>query len=338
MLTEEEKTDLVRRIYQIDGMNGAIIGYYGDQTCSVLSPGYATTLAYSEVMLIIEAVPIDRAHVEPERVPNQPVKQDRLPTYVSNDSKITAELVGAGFNCGIAVISGAGVLGGAAATPASGGASLVVTVALWTGFVTSSIQCVNGIVRVAAAVSEPEGDTLARWDANPVYQNTMLAVDGIGLVAGLAALPQGVRTVLQALERRAGVRGLAVAVARATSRNERKQLIREAFEVVTRSPEAASEIQQALRAAGFTGQQSRNVVNYGVGTHRAARMASTALSEAAGLELARTLRALSSQVGQLAASATMSGMPQSVVGSASGSVRASADLIPGLVVHCVPRN
>ena len=61
------------------------------------------------------------------------------------------------------------MLGGAAAEAPSGGTSTFLVVVAWAGFATSSIQCMNGIVRTVEAASNPDSDSLARWDQNRIY-------------------------------------------------------------------------------------------------------------------------------------------------------------------------
>jgi hypothetical protein len=87
----------------------------------------------------------------------------------------------------------AGMALGAAAEVPTGGASTVLIVASWSSFVMGATQCANGLVRVGAARSNLDGDSLSQWDRNTGYAATMLIVDAIGVTGALTSLPFAVR-------------------------------------------------------------------------------------------------------------------------------------------------
>src|SRR5271165_2798515 len=202
-LTKEQLGAVVNVIHSQPELTGVIVGYYDGLMCSIADPGAKVALPYWEKAVIIEEITDDA--VASVAVPSDPTDTAQPPAVITNRSRIWSEFAGAGLNCGFAVISAVGVVGGAAAEVPSGGTSTFLVVVAWAGLATSSIQCVNGIVRTVEAATNPDSDSLARWDQNRIYTVSFLVVDAIGVTAGLASLGPNVKNLLAVLERRGGL-------------------------------------------------------------------------------------------------------------------------------------
>ena len=113
----------------------------------------------------------------------------------SRDSKVLSEVLGAGLSCGAAVISWVVVITSASATPVTGGGSAFITALSFTAAGASTVQCVNGIGRVAAEVYMPE--ELDILDQEVWYQRTSMALDVISLAGAVTAGAVTIRLVLK---------------------------------------------------------------------------------------------------------------------------------------------
>ena len=245
-----------------------------------------------------------------------------VPDFVSNKSRATSEFVGAGLSCGFAVVSGIGVFAGAAAEVPTAGASTVLVVVAWTGFATSAVQCVNGIVRSVVAVEDPDSNSLQQWDDNWYYSNLCLLVDAIGIAAAVVSIPAAAKNFYAVLQRR-GAMVTEQALA-GMNRAERQATMRLALQQAVRTPEGRAEVMKALRAAGLSEKQAAQTIAFGAATTRRAGVTLRAISEVTATRLSRHL--LSAVSGGL--TPLVSATPSRVTGSASGSVNA-------VIVHVV---
>lgn len=320
MYSESTLKRIVEAIHSHPELYGCVIGFHGNNQSRVLHPGFMPAVNYGRVVIIVEESWISTAQVRiPEVVP-EPTVVPTPPSYISNRSRVSAEFTGAAISCGLTVLSGVGVLFGAAAEIPTGGASTVLVVMGWTGFVTSGVQCLNGIVRATEAHSNPESNTLQQWDSNRVYNVSMLIVDGIGVASSLVSLPFATRNLLAVLERRGGM--IAVSELEQLSRTERQAAIQRAVNQATQTQAGREAVEQALREAGLTQRQVAQVMARGAGTGRRARLVAGVLTEETARRLNGTIRDIVGGGVGIGASAT----PASLTGSASGSVNA-------LIVH-----
>jgi hypothetical protein len=147
------------------------------------------------------------------------------------------------------MFSVAGLALGAAAEVPTGGASSFLVVASWTSLVMGAAQCANGLVRVGAALSDPDADTLDRWDRNTGYSTVMLIVDAIAVTGSLASLPFAVRNAWAVVTRMRGLAtmDLSLEALRRLSRLERFKLIARLFEEASKVPEGAHALVDAAR-------------------------------------------------------------------------------------------
>jgi hypothetical protein len=176
--------------------------------CRTIGYPSCVTLNSENVAVIIEEVVL-KAPVAATPTTTQPTTASpQTKSIVTNRSKIGAELVGAGASCGLTLISAAGVVAGAAAEVPTGGASTFLIIASWSGLAMGAVQCANGLVRVGAALTDLDGDTLDRWDRNTGYTTIILIVDAIGVAGSLASLPFAVRNAWAVVTRLKALRGM----------------------------------------------------------------------------------------------------------------------------------
>lgn len=140
----------------------------------------------------------------------------------ARDSKILAEVLGAGLSCGAAVLGWFVVLGSAGAAPVTGGGSTFITYLAIGATGASSVQCVNGLGRVATEVYAPE--RLDVLDSEEWYQNTSIALDVLSLAGAVTA---AAATVRLAMTLRATTGKSMTAVLKGLNRQQRKKLAEE---------------------------------------------------------------------------------------------------------------
>ena len=320
-LTREQLGAVVDAIHSQPELMGVMVGYYDGLMCSVADYGATVSLNYWEKAVIIEEIDESGQSV---LVPSDPTDTVSPPAVITNRSRIWSEFAGAGLNCGFAVISGVGVVGSAAAEVPSGGSSTFLLVVAWTGLATSSVQCINGIVRTVEAARHPDSDSISRWDQNKVYTVSFLIVDAIGVGAGLASLGPNVKNLLAVLERRGGLAsGEALAK---MSRDARGKAIQAALQQARRNPESAKILDEALREA-LGGRVIRRVARNVIIASRNAGQVSDIIADETARRLSRAIIDVVSSVDTPIASA----MPSNWVGSASGSVNA----LGGQLIHVV---
>lgn len=322
MLPEATRLRIIEAIYGEPELNGAQIGYYGDEACSVLSPGYTPSSNYNRVMVIVEETDgaPSGAISPPDLLSPDPTTVAEVPAFISNQSRVQSELVGAGLSCGFAVVAGIGMVAGAAAEIPSAGTSTALVIVSYIGFASSIAQCINGVARASEALANPTGNSLQQWDESKLYSVSMLIVDAVGVVTAIAALPSATRNLIAVIQRRGGLAS-AEALARMT-RVERQAAIRAAVQQAARTPEGQQELLQALRAAGLSERQAAQAMQHGAATGRRVQIVARAISEVTAARLnAHLLAAVGGGLSPL-----VSATPSRLTGSASGSVNA-------LIVH-----
>ncbi|MFO0850868.1 MAG: hypothetical protein U0871_20270 [Gemmataceae bacterium] len=319
--TDAQLNRIVGAVYTESELYGCMVGYQGGGSSRVLHYGMAPSVNWGRVVTVIESVDT----IGP--MPAPPAATDPTdpgpPPKISNRSVFGKELLGAGLSCGLTVLSGMAVIGGAAAEVPTGGASTALVVLGWGGLVTSSIQCGNALVRVGTALADPDDNTLQRWDDNKVYSGIILAVDGAGVVFSVVSLPFAVRNLLAVLERRGGM--VAAAQLEKMTREERRKAIQKAVNEASKSPDGRKAVKEALEKAGLKPGQVGATFAGKAGNAERAAVVSRVLTEETARRLSSSIRDVVGGFGGLAASATPSGY----VASASGSLNA-------LIVHVFP--
>lgn len=311
-LGQESIRRLVRTIYERPELNGTIVGLYDDRSCALASAGNKVALAYWERAVIIEVVP-DPADLSASTIETASTK----PALVKNSSKLGAELIGVGLSCTFTAASAVGFAGAAAAeVPTLGGATFVAAVA-WTGLVTSGIQCINGIVRVGAIVSDADATTLSEWDENKIYSVSMLVVDAIGLGAGAVSLTNGMRSLLAVLERRGNM--VSAQALASMGRDRRAATIQRALAEASRNPESRMVLDAAMEEALNSARTARRVTSNPIIAARNSRVVGEVISRETTRRLQRSLVEVVAGIAQPIAS----GLPPGMVGSASGVVYAA---------------
>ena len=230
---------------------------------------------------------------------------------MTNGSRATSELNGAGFSCGFAVNSGVGLAGSIAAAAPSGGLSFSVSAVLWTGFASSTISCMNGIYRSYEVVAHPDSTWLAELDDSERYAFWMSVNDVVGLATSVGEARVATRSLLAALESRALIPSMSE-LARMSSA-ERVTAVTTAIRGAGRDAETVSLFRRAVSEASL----SRGSVT---GAH-------AALSEHAAAELHRAVSEVVSNFSPYVVNA----MPSSLVGSASGTLNSTLNVIVSVV-------
>jgi hypothetical protein len=319
--TQDQIDAAVGAIHAQPELGGVMVGYYDGLSCSVADVGAKVALAFWEKVVIIEEIGDSGTSV---LVPSNPTDLAIPPGTITNRSRVWSELTGAGLNCGFAVISGIGVLGGAAGEVPSAGTSTFLVVVAWAGFVTSSVQCINGVVRTVEAATNPDSDSIARWDQNRIYTLSFLVVDAIGVGAGIASAGPAIKNLLAVLERRGGLPA-AQALGK-MGREARAQAIQDALKQARRNPESQKILDKALEEA-IGSRTLRRVAANSVIAGRNAAVVSDVIADETARRLMRAIVDVVSAVDTPLASA----MPSSSVGSASGSVNA----LGGQLIHVI---
>jgi hypothetical protein len=126
---------------------------------------------------------------------NRTAPAPKKPSFDTPRSATTSpamEWLGLGLNCGGAVLAWVGVVTTGALTPITGGLSAFASLALWTGAVSSTMQCAVSTYRVGNLLRDRD-DINASLDNNSNYTMVMSGLDGIGLVTAAGAFVEAVR-------------------------------------------------------------------------------------------------------------------------------------------------
>jgi hypothetical protein len=326
--------DLNRITQAIQGMPefaGCRIGYQGSidggaPMSMSLYDGATPSLNYAKVIVIIEVVEMDDPAIDADTgnwaaAPRSSPDGTSNPLIITNRSKVGREALGAGLSCGLAIVSAVGVFGSAAAEIPSGGTSTFLLVASWTGMVTSGVQCLNGLGRLGVIAYDPQGDQLERLDRNTAYSATMLVVDGLGIVSGLAGLPAAGKNLFAILSRQRSfvARGLTEAALKEMNQAERAAVIAQAVQEASRTPEGLEAIIKAAREAQVG---AASIQRGTLSVRNATRMVGVISAETAKRLNRTVLSIVSTAVGVGASS-----MNAQYVGSASGSLNWIINLI-----------
>lgn len=324
MLSDQEVKAITTEVHARPDLNGCVIGYEGDGMSRVLHAGNPRSANFGRVIVMIEEVEFSDGEAGQIRAGDAPKTLPTQPAPLNNRSRLTRELVGAGVNCGMTVVSAVGVAGAGALEAPSGGTSTVLLVLAWSGMISSGVQCVNGVARSAQAIWNPGGMTLSEWDQNTLYSKTMLVVDAVGVVSSVAAIPVTGWKVLATLEKHSA--GFSAQALFKLSRAERAERIAKAVADANRSPEGRAALRQALKEAGVSEGKLQNATVRGF-NHPATYAAGKAAGNASGIAIRRAgVQELQKSIRDALLATSFSALPEEWAGSASGSVNA-------LIVH-----
>ncbi|ONG59049.1 hypothetical protein BKE38_01020 [Pseudoroseomonas deserti] len=140
-----------------------------------------------------------------------PAPPSPVPTAVppARKSKLGWELFQMGLNCGGTALAAVGTIFFSAAAAPTGGVAGVAAVASGAATVAGAAQCAASGYRVYNEVTD-QGATNDNLDASPAYQNTMLALDVVGL-AGAGAATRGASRFAGTLAKAGASRGGVIA-------------------------------------------------------------------------------------------------------------------------------
>jgi hypothetical protein len=316
MIPDAKLQEIVRAIHAEKDFYGCIIGYYGENQSQVLHEGIVPAIAYSKVVVIIELTPlVDVGPMSPD-LPAEMTEVEVVPPIVTNKSRLVPELVGAVASCGLTGLSALGMVAGAAAEVPTGGASTALVILGWTGVATSGLQCINGIVRSAEAIANPDSDSLEQWDKNDVYKWSFLIIDGVGVATSVVGMAAGMKNLWAILERRGGL--MAADKMANLSRAERAEAVRRAIAQASQTPEGKAAVAKALKEAKLKPNQVKQAMTRGVSTVRLSKKAMAAVSADAASRVFKSTRDILAGVAGLGVSASSS----KYTGSGSGSLNA----------------
>lgn len=250
----------VQAIQSMPEFKGCRIGYQGiygggGPVSRSLFPGETPALNYGRVIVVIEELvdfdPLDNANTSQWALTGTSPSGAPNPVIVENRSKLGPELIGMGFTCGLTVVAAVGVFGGAAAEVPSGGMSTFVVVASWTAMFTQGIECVNSLARLGVIAYDPAGSELEALDNIKWYSVTMLLVDAVNVVSGIATLPAALKNLwaILARQRSFAVKALSEAALRQMNAAQRAKVISELIVEATRTPEGLQAVINASREA-----------------------------------------------------------------------------------------
>jgi len=265
-------------------------------------------------------VVIEEVVVAEQSMPATPHKTGQVTSsaaqnFVKNRTKLGAELIGATLSCGLTVYSGIGVVGSIGTAVPTGGVSLLLFVASWTGFTTGAIQCGNGLVRVGAALADLDGGTLDAWDKNKKYAVAILLVDALGVASAVGSLPFAVRKLWEVFCRLRAYNAarLSFDALRRLTRPERLRAVAKILDEATRSGDAVTEIVQAAKQAQVAARTiPRSSSSFVSHTDTLQRIVSE-----------QTVRQLHASLSEVLANITglgLSATPAEMTGSGSGSL------------------
>ena len=132
------------------------------------------------------------------RLPTSARTGDPAPSHRGASTSPAMEWVSLGFNCGGAVLAWIGVAGASSLAPVTGGLSFGAAALLYGGAVATTGQCMVSGYRMANVMRD-RTDLNDQLDNSKLYNFTMSAADGVGILGGLGAIKE-LKAVNAALE------------------------------------------------------------------------------------------------------------------------------------------
>lgn len=311
---------IVQRVHAVPELAGCLVGYHGGGQCRVIGYPSCVTPNSENVAVLIEEVILPPLPGSDESAPPP------VPTRatVTNRSKLGPELIGAGANCGLTVVSALGMAAGVASELPTGGASTFLVIASWSGLAMGGIMCANGLVRVGAALVDLEDDTLQAWDDNRIYVTAMLLVDAIGVAGAVSSLPFAVRELWGITVRLRAFRSLNLSfdALKRMNRLQRMRTLSTLFQEASRTNEGVTELVVAARKAQMGARAMQRSGSLSV---RHAETLRDIIDQATVRRLDYTLRSVLGSMAGVGVSST----PSDQTGSGSGSVNWVIHLLDG---------
>ncbi|MFO0975316.1 MAG: hypothetical protein U0996_02910 [Planctomycetaceae bacterium] len=309
---------IVRTIHGESELNGCMIGYSSFGVQKIIHPGVIPTRNMLEKFVIIDFAPAPQGKVRLNTLPSSPTSTQSLPGYQSNLSHVLPEIIGLGCSLMCFTFSAAAFSAGTVSTPASGPGGIAVAVASWTGLVTSGIQAYNGIGRFWQIAVDPYGHQLEEtWDRPDEAQNpnyyawTILCVDAAGVGAGVFSMAKAAPKLWQIIQTRTVLKNITPEKLNGMEKAAKEKLLKTAYAELMATPGGEEEFKAIVRKMNLKGFSVA-----GAGKERHAHKVTGVLSKFAQQRLQASI---TDQVIN-AIGPGFSGLPASVVGSASGSV------------------
>jgi hypothetical protein len=307
--------DRLARARRASGLEGCLIGLHDNSQGRVIGHPSCVTPNSENIAVVVEEVllPEDKTLPTNLQAPSMPSTAAR--ELVRNRTKLGPELLGAAANCSLAFVSGIGADASLAGEGVTGGTSTVLLLASWTGFITGSIQCGNGVVRVGAILSDLDGTSLDFLDQDKQYVSAMLLVDVVGVGSSAATLPSQAAELWAAFTRLRAFNQtrLSFESLRRLNQLERLRAITKVYQDAARTGESVGELAAAAKRAQIAARSMKRSTGISV------NYAST-LQRIIGEETLRQLHSALRDVIVTVLPVGLSASPSTLVGSASGSV------------------
>ncbi|MDQ1078538.1 hypothetical protein [Pseudoroseomonas cervicalis] len=203
MLSPQDRNQLVMAVDRTNALRGSAIVFCRAGQCEKLreAPPWGP-----RTVVVFEAT----------GAPPNPAPQSVPP---ARKSKLGWELFQLGLNCGGTALAAVGTIFFSAAAAPTGGVAGVAAVATGAATAAGAVQCAASGYRVYNELTD-QGATNDKLDANPVYTNSMLALDVVGL-AGVGGATRGTARFVGSLSK-AGASSRAVLAGQSLSRPMRK--------------------------------------------------------------------------------------------------------------------
>ncbi len=240
-MTNEEQFHLFDAIDRIPDFEGAGVAYVGDGECAVLRQ--TMHLSGFDTWIVLEAY--DAPDTSKLEVPQQALRPK---------STFWKDLLGIGINCGSAVLTGAATAAEVAATPVSGGTSLLLVTVTGAGAVATSLQCGLSTGRVIDHFIDPEYTALL--DSEEWYNTANDVLDIVADVGAVASVGVAVQGLIR-LQRASG-RSFK-AILKGMNRAERKRLARELAEYAGKK--SSKQIKALVRAGELASIYTQKTVD-----------------------------------------------------------------------------
>ncbi len=185
------------------------------------------------------------------------VRTPPTPTNQPRGSHVGRELVGAVLTCGFTAIATALLPASVVASPFTGGGSLLLTGAAWTGAVTGAAQCGLGLGRLGNEIFSTNNDIL---DSSNAYQRITFLIDFVGVISGVVSAGPAAVNFARRLQSRLGSQVFQESL-RGANRAARNRAVESLLSEMTQAERATllREAQALERTAGSQSATSRIV-------------------------------------------------------------------------------
>jgi hypothetical protein len=331
VISQTTLTRIKDAINRFPELMGCRIGFHGNLRSAMVDKGNSGSPNYKIIIIIEESEADLGLDFIPRRTPIQlPEPQKKL-----NKTVVGAELRGAALNCTFAAVTAATMAGSAVAEVPSGGLSTVLLVASWTGLITQSIQCGNGIARVVEAYNNPDDNSLERAEKDrfdPNSDSTYTKIMDLVDIAGLVSVLPGTATAAISIRKMLMLRGALPAeeLMMKMTNAQKIEAYQNAAMRVSKNPSAKAEFYEILKSLG-----KRTISRMEQGNEIIIKRSMVAAGK---LVSEHTLRELTKNTREILITSlelTVNAMPKEYVGSASGFLNKALDKTRNIIINII---